>query len=221
MLHDPERFRIFVDIKRHAVAWKIDFLKTLGDAYDSDGATQSHLVESLNGRTELPLAAVDDDKLRQPLPLVDKTCVAACEHLLHGSEIVGSFHGLDVKVTIVFFGRFAVAEHHARRYRICALYVGIIETLDMPWKFRQTEIGFHAFEQPVDALLRIVALHVFQHIDLVLSRIAFRHLKNLALVASLRHDECHSRHIHVGHFGHYHLIIDSSKLTLHLGHGIG
>lgn len=22
MLHDPERFRIFVDIKRHAVAWK-------------------------------------------------------------------------------------------------------------------------------------------------------------------------------------------------------
>ena len=92
------------------VARHDDLLHPLGQPYQLDLPDEPYLVQGLVGRIDLPAAAVDDDQLRELLPLGQQTGVAAVDHLLHGGEVVRADDGLDVEVPVVLPGRSPVTE---------------------------------------------------------------------------------------------------------------
>ncbi len=113
------------------------------------------------------------------------------EHFLHRCEVIGSYYGLDAEMTIIAFIRLAVAEHYATGHRIGALYIRIVEALDMPWLHRKAEVAFHLFHQIFNPSFGIELLALFLAVGHILACIFQTHLKYLFLVATLRDYKIH------------------------------
>ena len=205
VLHHTQRLAILVDIERNAVAGEIDFLEPFGYAHKRHTPAYAHGIESLNGSAQLTLAAVDNHQLRQLLSFLHQAGVTTRENLLHRSEIVGSFHRLDVEMAIVLFRRFGIAKHHARSNRIGALYVRVIETLHVSRQLLQTEIALHGGERAHHSLVGVELLHTFEFIHLELLGVLQRQLEQLALVATLRNHKMHVLELGIGNHRHKHV----------------
>ena len=177
LLHDAQTLAILVDIKRYAVSRKIDFLEPFCNTDHGYHAAQPHVVESLDSGRQLTFAAVNNYELRQGFTLVDKTGVTACEHLPHRSEIIGAFDRLDIEMSVIFFGRFGILEHHTRCDRICALNIGVVKTLYVAWKLRETKIRLHTLKYTVGAGCRVALLYALDFIHPMLARVLLRHLE--------------------------------------------
>jgi hypothetical protein len=76
LLDEFERFRFFVDVRRHRVVGKINFLQPFGDADHRHFAFQPECAQAFHGCAELAFAAVDDDELGQSLPFGQQAFVA-------------------------------------------------------------------------------------------------------------------------------------------------
>ena len=123
-------------------------------------------------------------------------------------------------MAVVFLGRLAVAEHHAGGHRICALDVGVVETFYVPGLCRESEIGLHPLHKFVCTGIRVVALQPVQIVYPRLARVAFRHLKELTLVAAAGDGKGHSGHFHGGLFGDHNLVIFYAERGLDFVHGV-
>ena len=161
MLDNAQGLGILVDIERNAVAGKIDFFETFGNADNGDGAVEADLVECLYGCAELPFAAVDDYELGQVDAFFHEACVAACQDLFHRGEVVGSDDGLDVEMAVLLARGAAVAEDHARGDGVRSLQVRVVETLDVARLPRQPQLLLHGVHQPFGMAFGILDLHVF------------------------------------------------------------
>ena len=65
MLNYAQRFGIFVDIERYAVAREVYFFKSLRYSHNGYCASQSHVVQRLHGSAELSFSAIDNYQLGQ------------------------------------------------------------------------------------------------------------------------------------------------------------
>ena len=185
MLYQTQRLGVFIDIERRTISREIDFFQTLGNTDDGNLAPQAQLFQRREGRTQLPLATIYHDKLRQRLPLLYQTVVTAIDNLSHRGEVVGPLDGLDIEMPIIFFRRLRHLENHTRCDRIGSLDIGIIETLDMYRQLAEAEILLQARQYAGSALLGVELLRLFQTVYLILSHILLRYVEQLAFVATL------------------------------------
>ena len=135
-LNHAQAGRFLVDIERQGVAREIDLFKTLRNADKRHLSPYPHFIEGLDCGTQLSFTAIDHHQLWQRLPFGHHPGVATVQDLFHRCEVICSYNGLDVEVSVITLARFAVAKHHAARNRISALNIGVVETLYMS--------GFHA-----------------------------------------------------------------------------
>ena len=99
--HDLQRLARAAQVIWHRVAREEYLLDTLGKAHDRHTLLDTQLAQHLVGARQLPLAAVDDDQIRQLGPLLQQTRIAAAYDLAHRGEVVGPDHRLDIEVAIL------------------------------------------------------------------------------------------------------------------------
>ncbi len=92
---------------------------------------QAQLLEGLDRGAQLALAPVDEDEVRQILPLLQETLVPPAHDLAHGSEVVrGPREALHPELAVVGLLRKPLLEDHHRRHDVGALDIGDVEALD-------------------------------------------------------------------------------------------
>ena len=91
------------------------------------------------GKQQLLRTAVDQDQVwHRPFDLrivADRPAKTPAQHLVHGSEVVGPFHGLDPVMAVFLLGRLPVDKHHHRSHGPDALGVGNIIAFDAARSF--------------------------------------------------------------------------------------
>ena len=153
-----------------------------------DGNVYLKLIENFPDGRELPLAAVEQQQVRQRLKAglaLLEAPHAAPHHLAHGFVVVLPLHGLDFVSLVVLLGGPPVHEDHDAAHHLAAARVGDVHRLDAARRLCQpgqrAQLGhapahlFLAVGQPGQALLR-VALGKLQH---------------AARLAALRHPQMH------------------------------
>src|SRR5574344_3169480 len=126
---------------------------------------------------ELTLATINDDKLRQTLPFFETPTVSAIDDFLHGSVIVGTFHSLDVEMTVAALVWLRIDKLHHGSDRIIALEVGIVETLYDLRQDRHPQIVFQLIQHPLLMTFGVGQGTLFVEVNLILCRIATRQLQ--------------------------------------------
>ena len=187
LLNEAQTFAVFVEIEGYGVVGEENLFEAFGDA--DDGNLQLQVAQGFAGGAELPFSTVDDDKVGQRLALFGEAFVATVDRFVHRCEIIGAFDCFYVEVTVVFFRWFRFLEDHARRYRQGALYVGVVEALDVHGQVVEPEIFLCPRQYAGDALLGIELLGAFYLVELVLLDVLFRDFEQFAFVAPLGHGE--------------------------------
>ena len=123
-------------------------------------------------------------------------------------------------MAVVALRRLSVFKHHARRHRISALNVGIVEALNVARQLRQPEILLHPRQQTRDPLLRIKLLGILHLVVLILARVLQRNLKQTPFVAPLRHHKRAALRSAVGQERHNNRPRRIVELSLRLGNSI-
>ena len=159
----------------------------------------AHLFKGFDGGTQLPLASIHHYQLRQFLTLRHHASITTMQHLLHRGKIVGSYHRLDVEMTIVATCRFAISEHDTTRHRIRALNITIVKALDMTRLDLQTKVTLHPLHQAVDTPVGIESLDFALSIFHILPCILLDDLQGLAFFTPLGHNDSNSLKIYIGH----------------------
>ena len=95
------------------------------------------VLYNLADHLHLAFAAVGDDEVWQLFAFFFESRIASAHHLTHRGIVVGTLHRLDVEMAITGFVRLAVDELHHASYGVVALEVGVVETLNDCWRFRQ------------------------------------------------------------------------------------
>ena len=184
---------IAVDKVRIRVARHYDLLQPLGQTDKSHLPDKAQFAQRLVCRVHLPAAAVYDYQLRQFLTLGQQAGVSPVNHLLHGREVVGPHHCLDIEMPVVPLRRGPVPEHHARRHRIGPLDIGVVETLDMHRRHIHAEVLAQILHYTLRMLLGIDELLMLEPLELYGRRILTPQLQKREPIAFLRHSKGHTR----------------------------
>ncbi len=130
----------FAEVEGMRVFGNINLLKSFGKGNDSGLVVDAYLLKRLHRGIELPFAPVNDDEVGQGLLGGDKAVVVAVDDLLHGGKVVNAFHGLDVEVAVLLFGRVAPFETDHGGDRVGALEVGVVKAFDVHGDLFEPEV---------------------------------------------------------------------------------
>src|SRR5690606_31531510 len=185
---------------------QIDFLKLFRQPADRHAPEQPDRLQNLDRYVQLPLAAVDDQQVRQQAPRlalillagrgdrwlldrVEMAAEAARQRLAHRLVIVRSLvpDSLDVEAAVLAFTRDALHEHHAAGDDRRTLRRADVEALDPVGRVRQVERGLQLAQRRL--LLDGVAGPLRAQYPQLFDGGLGRKLDQLALVAALRNGQ--------------------------------
>ena len=148
------------------------------------------VFDNLPYHFHLPFAAIGDDEVGQGKFLVNGTAVAAENHFLHRSVVVGADNSADVVFSVFLFGRFELFEHYARCNCVAAADVGVVEKLYAERGLGEFELVLYLFHQPHALLLGVELFCLFEPVEFVFLNVELRQSEQLVLVAALGDGEC-------------------------------
>ena len=218
-LHHAQTLALLVDVERYAVARKVDFLQALRYAHKGYLVAQAHLIESLYGGIELPLASIHHYQLWKLFAFGHEARVATVQHFLHGGEVIGTYHGLYVEMAIVAARGLAIAEHHAGGHGIRALYIGIVEALYVSGFLAETEVALHALHEAGHGSVRITLVGLFLLVEPVSGHILLPHAQELLAIAARGDCEGDTLKGNIWCERHYYLPEAALKAALYLAYG--
>ena len=153
------------------------FLKTCdGDAYP-----QLILYRFADGM-HLSKTAIGDGQIRHLSSFVNQVLVPSPYYLAHRPVVVGSLNCLDLKPFIVALAWLRHPEDHTSGYRVRALYIGVIETIDPPRQGRESHHLLQLRQDPHSSLLGVQLVVLFEPVHLVLPHILHCQIQQLLFV---------------------------------------
>src|SRR6185295_17999122 len=139
----------------------------------------AELFEHRARHAELPLAAVDDEQIRECL-FLDRAGIAPLQHLVEAREVVLSRNALHPVASVAILVRFALVEDHHRANDLPSLEIGDVEALDALWCAAQVEALLQLRDHARALVLAVTAGGE------ALARVLHGHLAEPDLVAALR-----------------------------------
>ena len=152
-LDEVERLAVARQHDRVALALAEHELELLGEADDGD-VRMTRAPDDLKRRGELPLAAVDDNEIRQLL--LWQIAVAALRDLAHGEEVVRlSLRAFDLEAPVVGFLRHATLEDDHRGNGLSSLNMRDIEALHAVRRLLEAEVAAELLDGPERLCVRL------------------------------------------------------------------
>ncbi len=143
----------------HHLPFDIGNYPAFGDPHRPDATAQVEFLQHRGQHPELPLAAVDQNHVRQ-FVLINPTLQTTLEDFVKGGVIICSDHGLDAETPILGRSRLPVNQNHHAADREMPLDVGDIKTLDPLRRRRQLKLKGQILENLVPGLLALAPLPV-------------------------------------------------------------
>ena len=138
-LQHLQGLRIPVDKERIRIPHPYHQFHPFRQADHRHAVQEAQLCQRLVRIAQLAFAAIDHNQLGNIVrSLRQHARIAPVHHLLHGGKVVGANHRLYLEAPVILLARLCVAEHHAGRYGVRTLDVGVVEALHVARQF------FHA-----------------------------------------------------------------------------
>src|SRR5262245_20710187 len=148
---------------------------------------QPQLVQRGGGERQLPLAAVNEDQIRQPLLFLQQARIAPIDGFAHRGEIVRALDRLDDELAVVRLLHLAVFANDHPRDVLRALNVRDVKRLD-PVRVRRQTQNILQFGQD----LRPIGLDDPEALVETELGVLFDQVDHLALLAALRVEDLHA-----------------------------
>ena len=179
---------VAVDEERVRIPHPHDFLQPFCKAHNCEPIREPQLGQGLPGCVQLPAAAVDHYQIWQiGRGFRQHAGIPPVHHFLHGREIVGAKNGFYLELPVILLGRLRIAENHTGSHGVRALYVGVVEALDMMGQAVQRQRLLQLLHHGKPPRIRVCMLFLLDEIEVELLCIFGAQLQQGQLIPARGH----------------------------------